>query len=206
MARATWLFDVTLLSPRGIAVGPLYKALGERYQFLKQPTASDFQEVGKGLRYAGGTFGSDPALEVGLQVFSDGLVADTQSSTRSAEAFLVDLVSWANRDFGLAHYDDLPIVKQYHSRLTFFAESDLLGVCDRFQAWAGLLQEFEPAGSSDRQWMSSIAYRPNADAPASFMIERRDNIAFAQNKFFSYAAMHTERHIELLERFEKSVK
>ena len=40
----------------------------------------------------------------------------------------------------------------------------------------------------------------------SFMIERRDKTPFAQNKFYSYAAMHTDRHIELLEKLESSVR
>ena len=205
MARATWLFDINTLN-RGVAVGPAYRALAERYQFLKQPSPSDFQDASKGLRYSGGTFGSKPALDVGLQIFSDGLVADMQTSTRHAEAFLMDALLWANREFGFSAPEELTIVKQYHSRLTFFPDSDLLAVCEKFQAWAALLEEFEPAGSSDKQWLTSIGYRPNADAQASFMIERRDKTPFSQNKFYSYAAMHTDRHIELLEKLEASLK
>src|SRR5215469_1180567 len=102
VARTAWIANLAAVNYEGIALGPLHRALLERYRFLNPPSPGPEMLGGTaGLIYkAGEFFHSGKIYSIDLSVFQDGLVADCRTSTKICDAFLEDLSTWAATTFG----------------------------------------------------------------------------------------------------------
>src|SRR5213595_820534 len=104
LARTLWLFDLALLNPKGRSLKDVIEEVAKRYKFAQAPKNElDFDDQ-RSLSFKGGTFVGQRKvpLLVGLNIYSDGLVADTMSSTDESTEFLNDLAKWLNDTYGLA--------------------------------------------------------------------------------------------------------
>lgn len=204
-ARSAWLFDTFELNPKGISAAVLYKALIDRYRFAIFPHRPEDFASTTGHDFNEGTFSLSGKgdLAVRLQIFNDGLVADTRSSTTETDAFLEDLLQSCKTQFGLNYHPKLIRQKDYYSDLTVFPSFDLTAIWDKMASFSKALTAFAPAHISDPQHLTAISFKPNHAAIVAFTFERRESAPFPENKYFSHAALRTERHIELLSEFEK---
>jgi len=205
LARSIWLFDTYELNPRGVSLRSLYKSMVERYHFLKYPKHSEDLNLDRALQFQDGTFTVEGKgdLWVNLQLFNDGLIADTRSSTSDSEAFLEDLLHNAKEKMGLKYHSQLVRIKDNYSGLTVFPAFDLHTISDKLAAFAKTIAEFEPARTIDPQHLSSIQFKSSDSAALAFTFERRVGTPFSENKYYSYASLTTNRHIQLLDTFEK---
>ena len=204
MARSVWLFDTYELNPRGIAFGPILKALVDRYHFLGVPMPTDFVDASKGPHFQDGTFSTDhDSIRADLQIYNDGIIGDTRSSTKDTDAFLEDALSWAGNEFRLNYRKELVKNKYYESQLTVHPDFDLTNVCEKFKAFAEILTQFEPGQYTAPEALTTIAFRPDPNSRLLFTFERREKVPFSENKYFSHASLPTDRHIALLEVFER---
>jgi hypothetical protein len=77
-------------------------------------------------------------------------------------------------------------------------------ICEEIQrtVGAGLKQEFvaEPIGLTIHTDVTQTRF-----APAKFSIERRADAPFFENTYFSGAPLSTQRHLALVEKFERSL-
>jgi hypothetical protein len=205
-ARSIWLFDTLDLNPFGKHL-EVIEWLKENYHFLKYPSSiADFDRSG-GLAFSNGAFQikDDLVIDVGLSIYPDGLVADTRSSTKDTDVFLENLLSLAERDLGLVSYPEMVRQRLYVSELNIRPKNPLNSLNPRLQEFANRITSllvnqdtivFAPAG---------ISFWPDPSFPirhSHFQFERKQNIPFSENRYYSRAPLHTDDHLKLLEEFE----
>jgi hypothetical protein len=207
LARTIWLFDFSLLNPTGRNLRGVFEELGKRYLFAKVPKNElDFDDQ-RSLPFKSGTFIGQRKvpLLVSLNVYSDGLVADTTSSTDESSEFLNDLAKWLNETYGLAVPKQLTVA--YLSQIDFESEVWLTNLNGRLRPFADNIQALTKSGpyelGSVQLWTEDMG-KPGT--PAAVKIERKISAPFSANHYFSQAPLPTKAHIELLNEFEAILK
>jgi hypothetical protein len=205
LARTIWLFNFALVNPTGMNLRGVLEELGKRYQFAKTPKNElDFDDQNS-LAFKSGTFVGQRkvSLLVGLNIYTDGIVADANSSTDESSEFLNDVAKWLQDTYGLTIPKERRVA--YLSQMDFQWEVSLGNLNPRLTAAAKQASEhsvpkseFEVA--SIQLWNEGFA-RPNTPAPIK--IERKIPAPFSANHYFSQAPMETKDHIAFLEEFEK---
>jgi hypothetical protein len=198
-ARSIWLFNTTELNPQGVAAAPLYEAFRERYKFLQYPNRSeDFTKAG--LSFLEGSF---KGLAVGLEIYSDGLIASARTSTRISDAFLDDVLTWARDNFRY-RYDALLVKTKLHeSQIEFTSDLNLKKEFSRFGKFINILDDLNSTSDPLPKDVGAITFREEKGGRPLFTFERRENTPFSENRFFSGAACETDRHLQLIEEFER---
>src|SRR5258708_2819668 len=103
-ARSAWLFDTAELNPRGKALFPdLFEWLKDAYDFQKIPSSMTDVDDTKAFVFSTGQYQAKEEIfvNVELKIYNDGLVANTQSSTRDTDRFLEDVLISASAEFSL---------------------------------------------------------------------------------------------------------
>jgi hypothetical protein len=212
LARSAWLFDTNLLNPKGLSLQPIFEKISEKYKFAKAPkNALDFDEQ-KSLSFKAGTFVNSKGtpVVVGFTMYSDGLVADTLSSTDDSTAFLVELTNWMIRDYGLA----LPssVKKTWVSQMDVESDTPLVKLNPKLTKFLKSIESrVKPVDGNFRQfdvgalhfWTEDIT---KSGAPAIFKFERKWQAPFSANHYFSQAPLETREHLELLNELELLLK
>jgi hypothetical protein len=204
LARTIWLFEFALLNPTGMSLKGVMEEIGKRYQFAKTPKNElDFDEQ-RSLSFKSGTFLGQrkvPAL-VALNIYSDGIVADTMSSTDESTEFLTDLAKWLSDTYGLNVPKERKV--NYLSQIDFQMEATLVDLNPRLRP---LLKQVEGRiGSKSPLDVASIQFwteefgKPGT--PAAIKVERKIPAPFSADHYFSQAPMPTKEHIALLNEFE----
>ncbi len=206
-ARAIWLIPTNFVNPSGLFILPIIAAIKERYQFrsstIDKPPAND----NEGIKFEAGAFSSDEGeLLVNLTIHNDGFVAETRSSTKYSDLFLEDLMNWSAQQYRLADYRSLDIKKIYanevyvqfdksvglfNEKLSPFFESISNLVGDKYTG---------PLGFTGLTLGTDMTRSPRA---LNFKIERQTNTALEENKFYSFAPIQTEPHVQILEQLEE---
>ncbi|PYV76157.1 MAG: hypothetical protein DMG96_14980 [Acidobacteria bacterium] len=209
LARTVWLFELALLNPTGMSLKGVIEEIGKRYRFAQTPKNElDFDDQ-RSLSFKGGTFVGQrkvPIL-VGLNIYFDGLVADTMSSTDETTEFLNDLAKWLNDTYGLAVPKERRV--NYLSQIDFRSEVSLINLNRRLEAFAENLENLaKNAGrhyevGSIQLWTEDIG-KPGSLAPVK--IERKISAPFSANHYYSQAPLPTAAHMELLNEFEAILK
>ncbi len=208
-ARAVWLFDIAELNPRGKSLFPeILEWLKEEYHFEKAPTSvADLDET-KALTFSRGQFQvrDEIFVDVELKLFSDGLVANTQSSTRDTETFLEDVMKTAVKEFSLAFKTDTIRFKLYVSEIYIRSVKQLVGVNPKLLDFSSQLAALIPGNERLSYEFAGLKFWPTSPIPnvsiAPFEFERKLNSLPTENKYYSRAPLHTDHHITMLEEFE----
>jgi hypothetical protein len=205
LARAMAYVETIDLNPKGKAYFPdLVKALVSRFHFEKFPQKPEEFDDGKGIVFAEGKF--DGTVLDQLIIYRYGIVVDTRVSTKESKRLLEDALKWANSDLGLVNK---PIDRwQYASQITFYSEVALSRVHSAYQrladSTAANVSEMFAENIKYELMFISIDHDPltRKHPIGRFSIQRRENVPFSQNKYFSDAPLPTDIHLKLLERFE----
>lgn len=212
LARVLWFMRASDINPRGLNLWlTFFPALIERYGFSSYPRKEDILDPNKepGEKFIGGTFRNSQGQDVMLNFtsFDDGFLADTRSSTRDSEAFLVDLSEWAVNEFGLVFRPDMIQRRGYVSTLFVRPEHSFSGlrpelkiIADRLSTLVAIpdtLIEYQPSGFSMNP-ISSTSIKPS-----SFIFEPAVDASASENRYFSRAPVHTDIHLELLNELEQ---
>ncbi len=208
-AQSVWLFDANDLNPRGKHIFPdLIEWLKDRYEFQQAPKSPDDLDETKGLAFKQGSFplGKD-LVTVEATIYTDGLIANTWSSTRATDLFLEDALSNAAKEFDLKYPASLVRSKTHLSELTIRMDGSLSKLNPKLESFADRLSRvhghkgatpFEVGGISFWSDVSSVALKF-----APFALERKANTPFSENRYYSKAPLHTDEHVELLGDFER---
>jgi len=208
-ARVTWLFDINDLNPRGKSIFPeLIDWLKDNYSFSQFPSsATDFDKDTKGLLFKGGSFQvrDEIFVNVELSVFSDGLAANSYSSTRDTEAFLEDVLTTAAKDFSLYYKPSMIRTKIPLSEVTVRLKEPLSKLNPGLSEFAEKISHLSPRPSEFE--LGGISFWTDSSNSslklAAFSLERKINAPFSENRFYSKASMHTDAHLGLIEEFEQ---
>ena len=209
LAKAAWLLDINDLNPRGkdiLTAFPLW--MQSKYSFEKSPTSmTDIDKNSKSIKFERGRFQVNGEYKnVGLEIFNDGFIASTWSSTRDSEAFLEELTTSAIKEFSLGSNPDMIRDKIYTSELIVRLDNPFFNLNPKLKEFSDKISQacgykdipnFQPTRISFGidKFMSYLKL-------VDFMIEPRDGFAFADKRFFSRAPLHTDLHEELLSEFD----
>jgi len=206
LARTVWLFDLSLLNPTGMSLKGVVAEVTKRYQFAQAPKHElDFDDQ-RSLAFKGGTFVGQRKvpLFVALNIYSDGLVADTMSSTDESTEFLNDLAKWLSDTYGL----NVPKERRvnYLSQIDFRSDVSLINLNRRLEAFAENLAKSVGRNyevGSIQLWTEDVG-KPGS--LAAVRIERKISAPFSANHYYSQAPLPTTAHMELLSEFEALLK
>jgi hypothetical protein len=135
-------------------------------------------------------------------------VIDTRSSTENSEKVLNDILALAHEVFGAAIK---PLRQSFMSQFIFRSDMRLATLNPVVPKIATVLSERASADLKHPFSYEPTAILLNVDtsqtktAPAMFTIERRAEIPFAENTYFSSAPLRTAEHIEIVKEFEASL-
>ncbi len=209
-ARSIWLFESRDMNPRGLNLLPLVAAVKEKYQFLKWPsTPEDFSsDNSKSSEFRTGAFAvGDRVVTVDFTLFSDGIVAQTASSTKDTDAFIEDLFLFGMQ-YGMMCSAEIIQRKRYASELIVRPKGRMATAYENIGKIAARLNELVIPAEATYEWTGfEISPDPSrlANQPVGFRFERESKVAFDLNRFYSIAPLQTEQHVELLAEMESSM-
>lgn len=209
-ARTFAFIEIADLDPKGRAFFPdLITEIVQRYKFQGAPKATDEPDTQKGLVFQLGKF-KDVVVD-SLKIFESFIVAETHSNTTDSQQVIQDMLEWGKHKFELTYTPEMITQWAYVSDLTFFSDVPVLGENNPL---ARLAQKTTQEISA--LWKDEIVYEPSTvtvfhdplkrkTTLAPFTIQRRAEILFSENKYFSESPLPTDTHIRLLEEYESDV-
>lgn len=211
LARTLCKVETFDLNPRGRVFFPeLVEALVQRYRFQKFPKTLEEFDMQKGVEFHEGKSGNKVIQT--FTIYSTLLVLETRSSTTDSQQLLEDMLLWTAAKFDLNYKPEMIEHFGYVSGVTFYSDVPILEVNP---ALTKLATATEKAVSDI--WKEpfhyetiniTIGHDPLARkyGVASFVLTRRAEAKFSENKYYSEAPLPTDMHISLLEEFEAEIK
>lgn len=204
-ARVGWLFDFGELNPQGKdIILHLIDWLKDTYNFEKFPDSlADFEPDTKSLAFKIGSFQVRPEIfiVVELNIYSDGITANSWSSTEDTEAFLDDILTKASHEFHLNYSPNLIQRKTFVSEVNVRYEHPLAAVnprtiqiADRLAKLTG--RECELGGL---QFWFDTRLNPQV---GPFRFEKKLHTPIGDSRYFSSAPLQTSDHLALLKELE----
>ena len=202
LARAMWSFDTTELNPGGKDLfARAVPAIVEDYKFRTFPHPGD--DFSQGMKFVNGRFVKDDGtvLAINCTLFSDGVVAETYSSTADAEEVLGEILG-SLPDLGFDFNPDMVRRKFYVSQLNVKCEKPLSALNPKLVDFANRLSS--AVGGTTFNF-SAVEFWPDQTLvlkPANFSFQHRINDPHGTDRYWSQAALPTEKHFEFLQEFE----
>ena len=214
IARSIWLFSVQDLNPQGSAIeSDLIEWLAKTYHFKKYPSSAlDFDAQTKTLSLKGGKFksgltdeGKERYVSVDLSIYTDGLVANTRSSTEDSDKFLEEAIHSAVNRFQLVFDHQLIRQKSYLSEMDVQLDRSISLLNPKLTELAATISSLQQDLNTITFEFSGVSFLPGPTAQttvAAFSLERKINIPWSENRYFTKAPLHTHAHLQLLNDFE----
>jgi hypothetical protein len=211
LARVVYFVESVDLNPRGGAYYPdLIHALVERYQFKGFPQKLEDYDESKGVSLIAGKYGDRTIAKV--TIYNWGLTLDTTSSTTDAEELLVDALKWATANLKLHYAREMIKRKYYVSQFIFYSDVPLLSLNPALDTIADRVSKEVSQHLKLPYVFQTSGTRLSIDPEAQripvlpLTIERREGIAFSENKYFSSAPLSTDTHVSVIDEFERSMR
>lgn len=212
-ARVTRLFPLEEFAPAAGANSPsVLSLIAQRYGFKIVPNITSREDLNKnGLIFGMGHFQheSQPFVISDFAIYTDGLAAVAERS-EWADAFLEDVTSWVRSEFG---FRDIAsgVRRLYSSTIVVDFDTSPLMLLRSFESIVELISSRTITIVPGRQPMKFARLDfeidkkelPGQAAGSKFVIERRANIGFEQERYFSSAPMTTSHHVQTLEEIER---
>jgi hypothetical protein len=218
-AKSVWLIDLQDLNPTGHKIADdLIVWIKDRYSFDRHvftdapdpKGGSTAQADFHGMKFIAGKFDASdpdgliqPPIIVNLEVYNDGFVAETFSSTRNGDKFIQDLLSSASETMGIRFDESLIRQKFYVSELHVKSDASLEMLNPRLKLFAEKLSKHVTRRGPFQAASIGFWTDPGRNGGhITFSLERQAGKDFTQNRYFSSAPMPTELHFEFLEELE----
>src|ERR1700733_5898795 len=182
LARAVAILEIQSFDPKGAHTDPEnFATLAEGYKFAKIPQTLEELNTKNGVTFGDGRF-EDIAISQ-IQIFPNGVVIDTRSSTNDSLRILDDLLSLAKSRNGATFS---PTRRHFVSQISFRSDLKLSFLNPMLQRIANELTEvtsrdlahpitFEPTAVLIGPDSSQLKIPPNA-----FTLERRAETSFSE--------------------------
>jgi hypothetical protein len=202
LARTVWTFDVSETNPRGKNIfWDLVPALIERFEFKKYPKeGGDFS---KGMIFTQGSFTNrnDDEIQAALTIWSDGIAADTYSTTADSDEFLDQVVKLLP-EVGYKFEPEMIQRKAHLSQLFVRCERHLSGLNPRLAEFARKLSGVSGGEPIEPAAIEFWTDQAQTQRTANFSFQRKSGAAFVDNRYWSQAGLSTDKHLEMLEELE----
>jgi hypothetical protein len=202
LARALWFLDTNELNPGGKdTFTHLFPSLLEDYKFRTYPKQGD--DLSEGLKFTLGEWVRDDGtvLPLNVTIFKDGIAADTWSSTKDSEEFL-EAVLAELPELGFAYDPEMVRRKAYLSQLNVKCSKQLHALNPGLIEFAGRVSSAVGGTAFDMVAMELWPDQTQALKPANFSFQRKIGEPLNSDRYWSQAAVPTDKHLELLEYLE----
>jgi hypothetical protein len=176
----------------------------ERYSFVKAPNPDDALPY----TFKVGKFRDSQIAELGI--YNDGIIVSSASDTDLLDAFLDDLLSWSMKEFGLQQLATIPTEKFYESGVVVQSTTDLASSLRPKIDITDIVAEAMKSAKIETEIKFSgaifdfdVGALKRKRKPFRLIVDRRVNVAFSDNIFFSQAPFRTKDHLEILKSLEK---
>jgi len=203
LARSTWLADVNEFNPRGLNLfARLVPNLIEEYKFKVFPKEGD--DFAQGMKFSKGEYVNQngEALMVELVIFNDGVVDDTNASTQNSDDFLKGIAE-SLPNLGLSYNPEMIRTRVYLSQVFVRCSARMSAVSQKLSDFGRRLSG--AVGQQSHFEFSAFEFWPDQTQsfkPAIFSFQRKTGTAFSENRYWSQAALPTDKHLELLDELE----
>jgi hypothetical protein len=190
----------------GLDTGAAFAALQQAFGFPVIPIGPVKQ--GGGIEFTHGALreGAEPILVTKMVIYSDGVSIQVPTDTGKAEIALQKTLAIFS-SFGVRepitpplHYYRSMLVADFSTSLNHLFPSSLLEKIAGAFSFEAKAEFSRIDFNADK---TTLSYRARSINPTNFSIERRTDVPYDQNRYFSQANMTTEKHIEFLEQFER---
>ncbi len=200
------------MNPQGKAIETeLIDWLKKTYQFAKYPvSAFDLDPETKALAFTGGKFlagresGKERYIALGLALYKDGLVVNTESSTSDGEKFLAEVLDSVAKEFNLILPEKIQ-KKLYLNEMDVRLDRSISLLNPKLNSIAHRFSELRIEDPNTGFTFSGISFHvePEKQAVLSpFLLERKLNTDWSENRYYTRAPLHTDAHIKILEEIE----
>lgn len=187
------------------------KGLEARYKFLEIPKTVGEYEFEKGVTFAGGEFDGKRAITK-FQIFSNGLLSESNEGTEVCDKFFDDVISWVNKEFGYDFSEQENLGRVYQNEIAF---ESIIPLDNLFKPIAFITQKVPELlleyGQQNHVYEFTGLFC-NVDStkaaqpiPTQFALERRVGYSHDENLYYSRAPLRTRDHIEVLEILEREM-
>jgi hypothetical protein len=208
LARIVAFLEIFSLDPKGrTTASEGISSFGERYAFKKVPQSVAEMDFQKGVQFNDGRF-NDLAIDQ-IQLYGNGILIDTRSSTDNSLLILEDLLEYA-RTINNANVQ--VVRKHFLSQLVFHSTLSMGLLNPILEPIAKRLGEKVSKTLNHPITFGPTAIRIGPDVsqlkliPSAFSIERRDDYPFSENTYYSTAPLSTTEHLELIEEVERALR
>jgi hypothetical protein len=197
---------------KGIFLPDFIAAINARYKFTSYPTNLMEAAKGGGAKFEYGKFDMDdgPAVIKELSLYSDGLICEAYD-TPMADLVLDDFIEWATAEFNMQPRQN-PVMRTYSNSLVCIFEKEVESALDKISQMNKLFSKSlkDAYGWDYKVDLARIACQVDpTNIPhlrnTNFVIERRVQSPFSENRFFCLAPLKTDAHIKLLETIEREL-
>jgi hypothetical protein len=177
----------------------------ERYAFFKVPNPDQVLP----LTFSIGKFQDAQIAE--FSIYNDGFIVSSNSNTDLLDAFIEDVLHWAARELSIEPLPGSKPEKYYESSIVVRAESDLVrDTILGFDANAAVSEAMKSASIATPLNLSGLIFDFDSKdylgkrKPVKLIVDRRVNVPFSENIFFSQAPFRTDDHLKVLKHFERA--
>jgi hypothetical protein len=202
LARVIWFLDTNELNPGGKDFFThLFPWLLEDYKFKTCPKPGE--DFSQGMKFVNGEFVKEDGtvLVLNVTMFSDGISADTFSSTTDSEDFLGTALSQLP-ELGFAYDQEMIRRKAYLSQLNVKCAGSLQSLNPGLTEFARLLSSATGGTAFDVAAMELWPDQAATVKPTNFSFQRKLGEPLNSDRYWSQAAVPTDKHVELLEQLE----
>jgi hypothetical protein len=180
-----------------VSLVPLVGDFVKEFGFIEYPGPEQFK-AGKGIKFANGVFSAfGEETNVALEMFDDGLVADSRHSTDLCDLFIEKVLGWIGGRLGVNHRN-IPIrEKTYRSELVVGVKFSIADAVEPVQKVSQALSQY----FDGPQELTGLYFGSQQNHQV-FTFERRVGGRFDQNQFYSAATIQTAAHIKALNSLE----
>jgi len=202
LAKAMWFLDINELNPGGKDIFThLLPSLIEDYKF--KTYSKPGEDLSKGIKLMNGEFVKEDGtvLMLNVTIFTDAIAADTYSSTEDSEDFLNTALSDLP-ELGFAYDPEMIRRKVYVSQVNVKCSRPLRALNPGLTEFAGRVTSAVGGTVFDMAAIELWPDQTQAFRPANFSFQRRIGDPPDSNRYWSQAAVPTDKHLELLEQLE----
>jgi hypothetical protein len=210
LARSIGFIEVVDLNPHGRVFYPdIVRELVKRYNFQKFPQSVEELNEQKGVEFVEGRW-QETVIEK-FVIYNTGLMVETRASTDISRRIIEDALQ-TGRELGLTYEDGMISRWAYVNDFTFYSDIPLLAVfsdslsriAERVGAEVSRIFG-EPFSFETTGFLIGHDQLVRKYGVVPFTIQRRSDVPFRENKYFSEAPLPTGVHFALVEQFEQEV-
>jgi hypothetical protein len=181
--------------------------LVKRYSFVKAPSPDQALPY----TFTIGKFKNAQIAE--LSIYNDGFIVSSASDTDLVDEFIDDFLSWAIKEFGIIPLTAIKPEKFYESSIVVKSEVDLAATLKPQTEISNVLADAMKSAQITAPITLSgfiLDFNPKdflgKRKPFRVIVDRRVNVPFSENIFYSQSPFRTRDHLKVLTSLERTAK